>query len=230
MNMIRVTGATVSYGVGDAKIWALRDANAVFPARQLTLVTGPSGSGKTSLLSVAGCLIRPDTGTVLIDDLSMSDLTEDERASVRRKNIGFVFQGFRLFDSLSARDNVAIMGQIAEVGNSRQKDIERADELLLYLGLFSKAKLRPCELSGGERQRVGIARALFHRPKVILADEPTASLDSSSGRQVMEAMAQFVGEQCVTVVVVSHDSRWLNYAHSIIELEDGRVMKCSTQT
>ena len=189
----------------------------------MTLVTGPSGSGKTSLLSVAGCLLQPDSGRVLIEGQDVSSLTEDKRAEFRRRHIGFVFQGFRLFESLTARENVALMGQIAETGRSRVNDLGIADEMLERFGLGRKADLKPREMSGGERQRVGIARALFHQPKVILADEPTASLDSVSGKQVMETLRDLVTDLGVTVAVVSHDPRWRESAHKVIELEDGRV-------
>lgn len=179
---------------------------------------GPSGSGKTTLLSLLGCLLTPDEGSVYVEGNEVSKLNERERTRMRRK-IGFVFQAFRLFQSLPALENVLIS---AEISGTRSEHIKRAKELLADLGLGTKLKLKPDELSGGEKQRVAIARALLLNPSILLADEPTASLDAKAGTQISEILRNLAVGQQRTVVVVSHDHRWINFAHRTIVLEDGR--------
>lgn len=216
---VSVNNVSVWYGRKGARTCALNDVTITFNPGELTLVMGPSGSGKTTLLSLLGCLRSPDAGSVRIEDCDVSALKEHDRRRIRCQ-IGFVFQAFRLFHSLPAIENVMIA---AEISTGRQNKMPAARALLEQLGLGEKLHLRPDELSGGEKQRVAIARALLSDPPIVLADEPTASLDFQAGKQISEILMKLAAEQQRTVVVVSHDHRWLAYADRIIMLENGRV-------
>ncbi len=173
------------------------------------------------MLSLLGVLLRPDKGNVYLDGNDISGLNEDERTSLRRNQVGFVFQAFRLLHALSAIDNVLIARDIR--GERNKQDRETAANLLTELGLGGKLVLKPKELSGGEKQRVAIARALLGSPKVLLADEPTASLDSHSGMQICELLRKLSDERKYTTVVVSHDPLWSKFADRVVSLSDGRV-------
>ena len=174
-----VEGASVSFGKGDASVRALRNVSLGFERGTLTLVMGPSGSGKTTLLSMLGCLLSPNEGTVYVDGAAVNQLTEPEKTAIRQTKISFVFQAFRLFHSLTALDNVAVGFEIRNPGEPRR--MEMARDLLLQFGLGDKLGQEPNELSPGEKQRVAIARALAGNPPILLADEPTASLDAKAG-------------------------------------------------
>jgi putative ABC transport system ATP-binding protein len=201
---------------------ALDDVSLSFDTGDLTLIMGPSGSGKTTLLSLLGCLMTPDDGSVFVDGSEVTSLDERERTKLRRGQIGFIFQAFRLFHSLSAFENVMIA---AEIGGTRdQERSDAAHQSLEKLGLGEKLHLKPNALSGGEKQRVAIARALLPNPKILLADEPTAALDAKAGRQIGEILRDLAVQQKRTIVVVSHDHRWANFAHRTVVLEDGRVV------
>jgi len=214
-----VENATVFYGRGNARTAALRDLSLEFEKGKLTLLLGPSGSGKTTLLALLGCLMVPDQGTVYVDREEVTNLAESRRTAIRRQHIGFIFQAFRLFHSLSALDNVAIGNDVT--GRARRK--RSAPELLARFDLLAKSHLKPAELSGGEKQRVAIARALIKDPDIVLADEPTASLDWQAGRHISEILFGLAAGQGRTVVVVSHDPRWEDFAHRIVVLRDGQV-------
>lgn len=220
-HFLAVEGASVFFGKGDAQIRALRDVSLTFERGTLALVMGPSGSGKTTLLSMLGCLLSPDEGTVFVDGEAVNQLTEPEKTAIRQKKISFVFQAFRLFHSLSALDNVALGFEIREPGESRRAEMAR--DLLVQFGLEGKLSQEPNDLSPGEKQRVAIARALAGNPPILLADEPTASLDAKAGRNICEILRKQVDEHGRTVVVVSHDPRWREFADRTITLCDGRV-------
>lgn len=175
-----VKGASVSFGQNQARVSALHDVSLEFEPGTLSLVMGPSGSGKTTLLSMLGCLLTPDQGKVFVDGVIVNDLSETERTIVRQKKISFVFQAFRLFHSLSALDNVALGFEIRDPGD--QGRTEKARDLLRRFGLGDKLHQEPNDLSPGEKQRVAIARALAGNPPILLADEPTASLDAEAGK------------------------------------------------
>jgi len=212
----------MSYGSGSTQVRALDDVSLSFAPGTLNLIMGPSGSGKTTLLSLLGCLLTPDAGSVFVDGTEVTTLDERERTDLRRGRIGFIFQAFRLFHSLSAFENVMIA---AEIGGIRdQQSSEAARESLEKLGLGDKLHLKPNALSGGEKQRVAIARALLPNPKILLADEPTAALDASAGRQIGEILRDLAVQQKRTIVVVSHDHRWANFSHRTVLLEDGRLV------
>ncbi len=195
-----------------------------FSPATLNLIMGPSGSGKTTLLSLFGCLLKPDSGKVYVEGREVGSLGEAERTTLRRERIGFVFQAFRLFDSLSAEDNITVAAQIAGI-RSKSERHALAGKLLARLGLEEKASLLPDELSGGEKQRVAIARALVKRPAILLADEPSASLDSDAGEQVAGIFRELAEKEKITVVVVSHDPRWEAAAHRTVVLRDGAVFR-----
>ena len=216
-----VERASVFFGKGDARVPALRDVSLSFERGTLTLVMGPSGSGKTTLLSMLGCLLSPDEGTVFVDGVAVNALTEPQKTAIRQKKISFVFQAFRLFHSLSAIDNVAVGFEIRDPAEPRR--MEMARNLLLQFGLGNKLDQEPNQLSPGEKQRVAIARALAGNPPILLADEPTASLDAKAGKNICEILRNQVSEHARTVVVVSHDPRWREFADRTITLCDGQV-------
>ncbi len=218
-----VVRASVSFGKGEARVPALRDVSLSFERGTLTLVMGPSGSGKTTLLSMLGCLLSPDEGTVFVDGVAVNALTEPQKTAIRQKKISFVFQAFRLFHSLSAIDNVAVGFEIRDPAEPRR--MEMARNLLLQFGLGNKLDQEPNELSPGEKQRVAIARALAGNPPILLADEPTASLDAKAGKNICEILRNQASEHGRTVVVVSHDPRWREFADRTITLCDGQVQQ-----
>jgi putative ABC transport system ATP-binding protein len=220
-HFLGVEGASVSFGQGEARVCALRDVSLTFERGTLSLLMGPSGSGKTTLLSMLGCLLSPDEGTVFVDGAAVSGLSEAERTVIRQQKISFVFQAFRLFHSLSALDNVALGFEIRDAAASGRKEMAR--DLLLQFGLGDKLHQEPKELSPGEKQRVAIARALAGNPPILLADEPTASLDAEAGKNICNLLRRQVDEHGRTVVVVSHDSRWEKFADRTVTLCDGKV-------
>ena len=220
-SILSVERVGVTHGVGNASMRALSDVSLSFPAGSLTLVMGPSGSGKTTLLSVLGCLLRPDDGAVFVNGRDVTMATEEERTTIRRDQLGFVFQAFRLFESLTALENVVLSLEIA--GQNGEQSREKAERCLDLLEMADKKHLKPAELSGGEKQRVAIARALMRDPKILLADEPTASLDSQTGMLIAGILQGIAREQHRTVVVVSHDERLRAFATNVVSLRDGRV-------
>jgi putative ABC transport system ATP-binding protein len=220
-HFLGVEDASVSFGKGGARVPVLRDVSLSVERGTLVLVMGPSGSGKTTLLSMLGCLLSPDEGTVFVDTVAVNKLSEPEKTAIRQKKISFVFQAFRLFHSLTAVDNVAMGFEIRDPGEPRR--MEMARDLLFQFGLGDKLHQEPNDLSPGEKQRVAIARALAGNPPILLADEPTASLDAKAGRNICEILRSQVTEYGRTVVVVSHDPRWQEFADRTITLCDGQV-------
>ena len=216
-----VEGASISFGKREAQVRALRGVSQSFERGTLSLVMGPSGSGKTTLLSLLGCLLAPDEGTVFVDGVEVNGLSEAERTVVRQKKISFVFQAFRLFHSLSAIDNVALGFELRDAALPGR--MEMARDLLVRFGLGDKLNQEPNELSPGEKQRVAIARALAGNPPILLADEPTASLDAQAGRNICQILRSQVDEGGKTIVVVSHDPRWREFADRTVVLRDGQV-------
>jgi putative ABC transport system ATP-binding protein len=221
-SLLATEKVTVTYGFGSSAVHALDSVSLAFDVGRLTLVMGPSGSGKTTLLSVLGCLLTPDSGAVYLQDRVVTNLSEQERGKIRKQFIGYVFQAFRLFRSLSALENILVALEIS--GCRGRQARETAREVLDVVGMADKWRLKPDELSGGEKQRVAIARAIVNDPPIILADEPTASLDSSSGVQIAELLLKLAEEGKHLVLVVSHDSRWSSFSHRTIEMRDGRIV------
>ena len=193
-------------GTGETSVRALSDVSLSFPAGAVTLIMGPSGSGKTTLLAVLGCLLKPQVGSVMVNGTDVTAAGEEERARIRRDQIGFIFQSFRLFKALTAVENAMLAMEIS--GKKGPQVRAQAERILENLGLSEKRHLKPDELSGGEKQRVAIARVLMREPKIILADEPTASLDSQAGERITRILRDIAEEQQRTVVMVSHDE-WL---------------------
>jgi len=187
----------------------------------VVLLMGPSGSGKTTLLSIMGCILRATSGSVQVAGREVATLSERELPAIRLENIGFIFQGFNLFPTLTVGENVELALDLKGVRGSKAR--EEAGRLLDQVELAAKRDSFPSDLSGGQKQRVAIARALSGSPSVILADEPTAALDSQSGRKVMEMMHELAHKHGRGVVVVTHDSRVLEFGDRIVHMEDGRI-------
>ena len=221
--IIRAKGLSKIYREGTTELRALQDVDLEVRAGELTLLMGPSGSGKTTLLSILGCILRPSDGKLEILGEDVGSLAERELPRIRRDAIGFVFQGFNLFPTLTAAENVALALDLREVrGATAQR---RGEELLAEVGLAQKARSFPADLSGGQKQRVAIARALAGDPPILLADEPTAALDSTSGRTVIELLQRLARERGQAVVMVTHDPRVLPFGDRIVHLEDGRILR-----
>ena len=216
-----VDGVSVSFGRGAAQVHALRKVSLSFERGSLSLIMGPSGSGKTTLLSLLGCLLSPDEGSVFVNDIAVNALDEEAKTAIRRSRIGFIFQAFRLLHSLSAIDNVALGLELRD--RAQNGRMAAARELLHQFGLEHKLHHEPDDLSPGEKQRVAIARALVGNPPILLADEPTASLDAEAGRNICHILRRQVQEHGRTVVVVSHDARWRDFADRTVVLCDGQV-------
>jgi putative ABC transport system ATP-binding protein len=197
------------------------DVNLTVSEGEIVLIMGPSGSGKTTLLTMIAGLLRPSSGSIEVFGRDLSSLPESQRAEVRRQQIGFVFQSFNLLSSLSAIQNVEVALNLGGVRGPRAE--KTAAEALTAVGLGTRLHFRPEKLSGGERQRVSIARALVNNAPVILADEPTANLDSNNGREVVNLLKKLAREGKRTVVIVSHDPRIREAADRVLWLEDGRL-------
>lgn len=209
------------YHSGDNVVHALAGVNLRVEPGELVAVRGRSGSGKTTLLNVLGGLDRPTGGRVVIEGRDLATLSIRDLLDLRRRTIGFVFQGFGLLPILSAAENVEIPLRL--VSTAPAVRIERVRELLDVVGLGGRASNRPAELSGGEQQRVAIARALANRPRILLADEPTGQLDSETGHVIMLLIRQVVRAEGVTAIVATHDPAMLDVADRVVELHDGRL-------
>ena len=209
-------------GSGPTQVQALKGVNFDLMPGELTLLMGPSGSGKTTLLSILGCILTPNSGTLQIAGHSTAGLNSESMADLRRRHVGFVFQAYNLVPTLTALENVMLALDLRGASLSDAPDM--AAEALHAVGLSHRENAMPGKLSGGEKQRVSIARALAGSPSVILADEPTAALDSENGKAVMELLAQVAKDSNRGVLAVTHDHRTLEYADRIIRIEDGRIV------
>ncbi len=218
---ISIRGVSKTYAQGAAAVRALDAVDLDAWCGELMLIMGPSGSGKTTLLSVMGCILRPTSGTVRLLGRDVTSLTERELPHLRLAHIGFVFQGFNLFPTLTVAANVALALDLKRV--PRREAMRRALGLLEQVGLDDKRDAYPADLSGGQKQRVAIARAIACDPSVVLADEPTAALDTQTGHMVLQLLAGLARERRRAIVIVTHDSRMLGYADRIVHIEDGRM-------
>jgi putative ABC transport system ATP-binding protein len=218
---IAVRQLTKTYAEGHAGTLALRGVDLDAHPGELLMLMGPSGSGKTTLLSIMGCILTATSGSVRVAGTEVTSLREKELPAIRLQHIGFVFQGFNLFPTLTASENVELMLDLKGVAPAAAK--KRARELLDQVGLGTKYDSFPADLSGGQKQRVAIARALGGDPKIVLADEPTAALDSHTGRNVMQMLSELAHKRGRAVVIVTHDSRVLDFADRIVKIEDGAV-------
>ena len=219
--LIQVRGVTKTYGSGDSAVHALHPTDLDVQAGDVLLMCGPSGSGKTTLLSIMGAILTATSGSVKLLGQEIVGIKESRLPDIRLSNIGFIFQGFNLFPALTALENVEVA--LTLKGLSKSAARQRAQELLRQVGLGDRMKHHPADLSGGQKQRVAIARALAGDPKIILADEPTAALDSQSGQLVMETLSTLARDRGRAVVIVTHDSRVLHYGTRMVHIADGRL-------
>lgn len=221
MSAMTVNDVSKVYGEGHTKVTAVSDASMELRENEFLALLGPSGSGKTTLLSIVGGLLAPTSGFVTIGDTQLTDLSKKEQTHFRANRVGFVFQGFNLVPFLTARENMTVMASISDASRSEIND--RADQLLEELGLSDRANNMPEQLSGGERQRVAIGRALVTDPDLILVDEPTASLDTELGTQVVQLLAAEIKGRGKAGIMVTHDLRMVEYTDRTIRIQDGEL-------
>jgi putative ABC transport system ATP-binding protein len=213
------TGLEKTFGEGDIQVRAIRDIDLEVARGEVVLIMGPSGSGKTTLLSMLGAMMRPSKGSVMVDGVDIATLPERDLPRFRARSFGFVFQDFNLLSALTAQENVEYALNLG--GTSGRAAHERARALLDGLGLVERLRFRPEKLSGGEKQRVALSRALANEPAVILADEPTANLDSKIGHEIARLLRKAADEEGRSVIIVSHDTRLKDMADRLLWLEDG---------
>jgi putative ABC transport system ATP-binding protein len=222
MEVTKVVNATRNYKIGEVETRALRGVNLSIEDGEFTALVGPSGSGKTTLLQLIGCLDQPTSGQIFVNGQDVTGLNRNQRADLRKGTIGFVFQFFALIPTLSAYENVEMPLLLLNQNGARRK--ARVMELLGAVGLSDRAHHRPDQMSGGEQQRVAVARALATHPSMILADEPTANLDTENGRQIMEIMQRLNKETGTTFIFATHDPRVIKYAKRVVTMRDGVVV------
>ena len=215
-------GIVKELGQGAGRIVAVKGVDIDLRPGELTLLMGPSGSGKTTLLSILGCILSPTAGSITIDGTPTADLAPEELATLRRTHLGYIFQSYNLFPTLTALENVRIALDVAGIKGAEA--IQRAQQALRDVGLGHKFASFPANLSGGEKQRVAVARAIASAPSIVLADEPTAALDSENGHGVMKLLAEIARTQNRSILVVTHDPRTLGYADRVIKIEDGLIV------
>ncbi|HEX2697589.1 MAG TPA: ABC transporter ATP-binding protein [Anaerolineales bacterium] len=223
MEVTKVVNATRTFKIGEVETKALRGVNLSIGDGEFTALVGPSGSGKTTLLQLIGLLDQPTSGSVFINGQDATNLNRNQRADLRKNAIGFVFQFFALIPTLTAYENIEMPLLLNGIKPADRK--KRVNEMLEAVGLSDRADHRPDQLSGGQQQRVAVARALATHPKLILADEPTANLDTENGKQVMDIMQRLNKETGVTFVFATHDPRVINYAQRVVTLRDGLIVE-----
>jgi putative ABC transport system ATP-binding protein len=211
------------YRMDEVEVHALRNVSLKVRKNEFLAIKGPSGSGKSTLLHIIGCLDRPTRGKVILDGINVSGLNDTELARVRGRKIGFVFQFFNLYPTLTALENIELPMVIAEENKKERR--ERALELLKIVNMEKRANHLPSQLSGGERQRVAIARALANDPPIILADEPTGNLDSEAGKEILKILKNLQEKENKTVVMVTHEEHIAKWAERIVYLKDGQIIK-----
>lgn len=221
-SIIQAVDVKRTFGRGTTAVRALTQVNLSIPHGRLIVLKGRSGSGKTTLMNLLGALDRPTEGAVYFDDREISRMTEKQRNEIRRTEMGLIFQSFALVPLMSAYENVEFGLRIAGIPSKDHSLL--AEQALEFVGLKSRMKHRPFELSGGEQQRVAIARAFAHKPKLILADEPTAELDSRIGLQVMKVFKDLVQKEGITIILTTHDPAIMEIADQVYALEDGRIV------
>lgn len=221
MEIVKIENVTRVYKIGAVETKALGGVNLSIESGEFTALIGPSGSGKTTLLQMIGCLDQPTSGKVFVSGKEISNLNRNQRADMRRGHIGFIFQFFALIPTLTAYENVEM--PLLLNGFTAKERHDRVKELLKAVDLTDRDNNRPDQLSGGQQQRVAIARALATKPALVLADEPTANLDTANGEQVMEIMTRLNKETGVTFVFATHDPRVIKYARRVVTLRDGLI-------
>jgi putative ABC transport system ATP-binding protein len=225
--LIRLRGVTRVYGQGQAMVRALDGVDLDIGAGEFVAVMGPSGSGKSTVMNILGCLDTPSSGEYLFRDVHVERLTRDQRARLRRRHLGFVFQGFNLLARTSAIENVEL--PLLYRGEPAAARRAAAREALRSVGLDGRESHTPGELSGGQQQRVAIARAIVTRPTVLLADEPTGNLDTQRSREIMELLAALNRERGITVLMVTHEPDMAQYARRVVRFVDGRIAEDTRQ-
>lgn len=218
---VETSNLTKTFRVGKVDVHALCGVDLKVSDGEFIAIMGPSGCGKSTLLHILGGLLEPTSGDVLIDGINLAKVKDAERTEIRRRKIGFIFQRFNLFPTLSARSNIELARQIHGDGSH---DHETAAEILEMLGLKDKMQHKPLELSGGEQQRVAIARAVINRPAIILADEPTGNLDSRNSRIVLEMLTELNRKYHQTILMITHSNEVAGKAHRVLEMLDGRIV------
>jgi len=226
MEVAKLTDVTRIYKIGEVETRALNGVSLTINDGEFTSLVGPSGSGKTTLLQLIGCLDQPTSGKVVIAGKDATNLNRNQRADLRKGTIGFVFQFFALIPTLTALENVEM--PLLLNGKTAAQRKQRVMELLEGVDMTARADHRPDQLSGGQQQRVAVARALATDPKLVLADEPTANLDTENGEQVMEIMKKLNEETSTTFVFATHDPRVIKYASRVVTLQDGLIVKDSS--
>lgn len=222
---IKCTNISKSFTNGSKTITVLKNVNLVAHEAELIMLMGPSGSGKTTLISIIGGILEQDSGECLVLGKPINQLPEHERTIFRGENIGFMFQNFTLVPTLTVRENAAI--PLLCLNKDYTYAYQKAEEMLTQIGLGNQLDKKPSQLSGGEQQRVAIARACIHNPKIILCDEPTGFLDHERGKQIMQILKDLTINSKCTIIVVTHDHRILDFADSIVEIEDGSIKPAS---
>src|SRR6056297_125858 len=224
MALVKLTGLKKTYQQGKIAVPALRGINLEIESGEFTTIFGPSGSGKTTLLNMIGCLDKSTAGEIIFDGHSINNLNNKELAEIRRYNLGFVFQSYNLIPVLTAFENVEFAIRLIDK-HSKKERRDKVMSLLEEVGLGEMADRRPNELSGGQKQRVAIARALIKEPKLVLADEPTANLDSETSQEVLEIMQKMNKELNTTFIFSTHDPQVMEYANRLIEIKDGKISR-----
>jgi putative ABC transport system ATP-binding protein len=222
MRIIDIKNVYKTYSETEVAVKAIDGVTISFEQAEFAAIVGPSGSGKTTLLNLIGGLDNPTSGEIIIDGTDLSKLKSSELIDFRMRNIGFVFQAYNLIPVLTAKENVEFIMNLQK-WSKKDRD-ERTFELLKAVGLFERANSRPTKMSGGQQQRIAVARALASRPKFVLADEPTANLDSKSASTLLEIMEKLNHEEKITFIFSTHDARVVKMAHRVITLEDGKVV------
>ncbi len=220
-DVVVVEDLQMVYRVGKIEVPAVRGVDFSVKEEEFVAVIGPSGCGKSTLLHLIGGLLKPTSGRILIEGVSISSVSDSERTEIRRQRMGFVFQSYNLLNTLTARENIALAKRIQ--GNGHYED-GSADQILRMLGLENKMDHKPWELSGGEQQRVAIARAVINRPAILLADEPTGSLDSENSRMVLKMLRDLNSVYGQTIIIITHDPEAAATADRVIEMRDGKIL------
>ena len=222
MNIIEIKNLKKTYNDSEIEVHAVNGVNLNIQEGEFAAIVGPSGSGKTTLLNMLGGLDDPSSGSILIDQTELSNLKSSQLINFRMQNIGFVFQSYNLIPVLTAKENVEFIMQLQ--GKSKKEREARTYELLEAVGLKGRENSRPSKLSGGQQQRVAVARALASKPKFVLADEPTANLDSKSTENLLDIMEELNKKENITFIFSTHDQRVVNKAKRVITLEDGKII------
>jgi len=228
MTVVKAENVVKDYGLNGQTVHALRGVNLEFQGGEFSVIAGPSGSGKSTFLHLAGCLDTLTGGTMLVGGSDMGKMSRKQLALLRRHSIGFIFQAYNLIPVLSVEENISFPLTLLGVGKKEIR--ERTAKVLAEVGLEGMAKRRPKEMSGGQQQRVAIARALVKKPALILADEPTANLDSTIGREILELMLSLNKTEGTTFIFSTHDQMVMDYARRIVRLRDGQIESDEVKT